>query len=188
MVLFLSLMLIGSFMVILSSNPVDSVLFLVFVFLNAAGCLISFQIDFLALIFIIIYVGAIAVLFLFIVMMLEIKNLNRNSGFFRYAPFFLLYVLIFLFETYVSFSQSFSGNFASNSLSWINFIDNLDDIDIIGQVLFKDYYLCVLLAGILLLIALIGSIILTVDTKSKVSSELVTKQISRSYSFISFKK
>src|SRR6476619_658865 len=99
---FLLLIFSSAFMVVSSQNPVDSVLFLILVFLNSSGLLFLFEAEFIALIFIIIYVGAIAVLFLFIVMMLEIKIQKGGSDIFQYVPFALLLGGFFFLEIYFS--------------------------------------------------------------------------------------
>lgn len=180
-------MIIGSFYVMGSNNPVDSVLFLVLVFLNGAAYLILQGADFLGLIFIIIYVGAIAVLFLFIVMMLDIKISGSQFNFSRYRPFFGLYVTLFLLETYVPLSSVFSQGYVTQH-KWLLSIDGLSNIEIIGQVLFSEYYFCVLLCGILLLIAMIGSIVLSFESKLKGSFSLMSRQISRKASLGIVKK
>ena len=197
-----------SYFVCTCKNPIHSVLFLILVFCNAAGILFIFNAEFLGLIFIIIYVGAIAVLFLFVIMMLRIKNKeenlsNLNSG---------IWILVFSGIEYTlleMLGESFELS-KINNVEWIQnnvkkdfeiseilldsnsekflTLDNTNNIDILGQTLFDYYLICFLLAGILLLIALVGCIVLTLKFNSVEESQNVNRQLSRSDNFLSFFK
>lgn len=173
----ISAMVLGSSLVISSKNPVDSVLFLVLIFLTAAAFLVLEESYFLALIFVIIYVGAIAVLFLFIVMMLNIKKNDQIASILFYVPFFVFYGVCFLAEVFISLEDFFSN--LTYNIPWLLLIDSYSDIVYIGLALFQDYYLCVLLCGVLLLVAMVGSIVLAVDKKVK-HSEITSRQLGRS--------
>lgn len=179
--LLLFLMGISALMVVISKNPVDSVLFLILVFLNAAGLTFLIEAEFIALIFIIIYVGAIAVLFLFIVMMLEIKIQRGEGDVAQYLPFALLLGVIFFIQIFLSLEEVFANvSIKSEIEAWYFVIDDLTNIEILGQLLYTDFLLCFLLAGILLLIAMIGAIILTLNFNSQRQNEIISRQLSRS--------
>ncbi len=179
--LLLFLMGVSALMVVTSKNPVDSVLFLILVFLNAAGLTFLVEAEFIALIFIIIYVGAIAVLFLFIVMMLEIKIQRGEGDVAQYLPFALLLGVIFFIQIFLSLEEVFANvSIKSGTVAWYHMIDDLTNIEILGQLLYTDFLLCFLLAGILLLIAMIGAIILTLNFNSQRKNEIIARQLSRS--------
>ena len=173
---FILFFIISCLMVYFSVNPVHSVLFLILTFINAFFILLLFKVEFLALLFIIVYVGAIAVLFLFIVMMLNIKkelfSLHFNSFFFviSFACVFVLILRLdfFSFETGTSFSD-------------FNFIwfDSFGDITSLGQSLYNYYLVLVLLGGLILLIGMVGAIVLTLEFKSAYGTENSFRQLSR---------
>lgn len=177
----------------ISVNPVESVLFLILSFCNAAAILFLFNAEFLGLIFMIIYVGAIAVLFLFVIMMLNIKNQknkdeNRSYTFWFicFSAFNFLVTLIF-FSIKKVFFRDESFLFDQNSNVFL-LVDNLNNIDVMGQVLFNYFLICFLLAGIILLIALVGSIVLTLRFNNSEEGQLVNRQLSRTDNFLSFFK
>jgi NADH-quinone oxidoreductase subunit J len=183
------LLLLSSIFVFISKNPVHSVLFLILAFCNASGILFLFNAEFLGLVFIIIYVGAIAVLFLFVVMMLNVKIYFSDE--FSYLPFIFLGGFVLVIQVFLVLEKAFSNSiFWSTSLpyNFENFLDPLTSIDVIGQSLYNYYLLCFLLAGLILLVAMIGAIILTLNFSSKRQNELVSRQLSRSDNFIAFFK
>lgn len=171
------------FLVLLSTNPIHSVLFLILSFCCASVTLILFGLDFLALLFIIIYVGAIAVLFLFVVMMLNVKLYSFNN---LYQTTFIALLLLFLFtQTFFLIHELFYAS----SLSLLNsetFFDTFSNIDIFGQVLYNSFLICFLIAGLILLVAMVGAISLTLTFKSNRKNELVFRQLSRSENFLTF--
>lgn len=181
------------FLMCISANPVESVLFLILSFCNAAAILFLFNAEFLGLIFIIIYVGAIAVLFLFVIMMLNIKNQKNKDENRNYTFWFICFSSFNLFVTLVFFSikkvffRDESFLFEQNSNVFL-LIDNLNNIDVMGQVLFNYFLICFLLAGIVLLIALVGSIVLTLRFNNSEEGQLVNRQLSRTDNFLSFFK
>jgi NADH-quinone oxidoreductase subunit J len=183
------LLLLSSIFVFISKNPVHSVLFLILAFCNASGILFLFNAEFLGLVFIIIYVGAIAVLFLFVVMMLNVKVYSSDE--FSYLPFIFLGGFVLVIQVFLVLEKAFSNSiFWSTSLpyNFENFLDPLTSIDVIGQSLYNYYLLCFLLAGLILLVAMIGAIILTLNFSSKRQNELVSRQLSRSDNFLAFFK
>ena len=179
--LLLTTLVLNNFFVYFSMNPVHSVLFLILAFVNASFILILFQIEFLALLFIIVYVGAIAVLFLFIVMMLNIKKVRINSSFFNRSLFLSVLVSLFFFLQFYKFFNFFRDD---NDISKYNYnmvsTDHFGDILLFGQSLYNYNLVIVLLSGLLLLVAMIGAIVLTLDFRSTNFIELPERQLARS--------
>ena len=184
MLVFLNFLLImSSLFVFISENPVNSVLFLILSFLCSSSICFYFGADFLGLIFIIIYVGAIAVLFFFIIMMLNIKlGENKNSYF---SLIYILSLIVFL-EIYFHISNYFS-NFLFYQFNFF-FFDNFSSEFFIGQLLYNYYSFCFLIAGIILLVAMIGSIVLTLTFTNKKSKKIEFRQQVRTDNFLSFFK
>lgn len=168
--------------VFLAINPMHSILFLILTFCCAAGILFLFTVDFLGLVFIIIYVGAIAILFLFVVMMLNVKNTLSTSRYF----FIFLTSSFFLLQIFFFVSGIFDFGEIDNVL-FQNAIDTLNNIDTLGQFLYNYLLVAFLLAGVILLVAMIGAIILTLNFNSNRKNQLISRQLSRSgeciYSF-----
>lgn len=185
---FTSLLLLSSVFVLISKNPVHSVLFLILCFCNASGILFLFNAEFLGLIFIIVYVGAIAILFLFVVMMLNVKVYSSRNLFY-YVPLLLLLGFILLLQVYLILEKTVSNsNFWTTNLpyNFENYLDNLNSIDVLGQGLYNYYLSCFLLAGLILLVAMVGAIVLTLNFSSQRKNELPSRQLSRSDTFLSF--
>jgi NADH-quinone oxidoreductase subunit J len=191
---FLCFLLFGSGLLVSSAvNPVESVLFLILTFCNAAAILFIFNAEFLGLIFVIIYVGAIAVLFLFVIMMLNVKiqdqqslslKIFNSSYVIRFFSIYLIFILIFLMVKTV-FSDY--KNVSEISVNILNF-DSLNNIDVLGQFLYNYFLVSFLLAGLILLIALVGAIVLTLKFSSLQKGQLVYRQLSRTDNFLSFFK
>ena len=145
--LFSGIALIASIMVINSKNPVHSVLYLILVFCNSAGLFILLGVEFLAITFIIVYVGAIAILFLFVVMMLNIKLVELNENMLRYLPIGALIGVIFLFEIFlvlennlISLNYNLDPNIINNV--WDNKVTSYTNIELIGNILYtNNFYL-----------------------------------------------
>ena len=186
--LFLTFFLIfSSFFVFISDNPVHSVLFLILAFCNASSILFIFNVDFLGVLFIIIYVGAIAVLFLFVVMMLNVKIYTSNSS--SYLPIIFLSIVIIIVQLYLNLDSIFyNASLDENTFVFYNFLDSLSNIDVFGQALYNYFLVCFLIAGLILLVSMIGAIVLTLNFSSQRKSELVNKQLSRSDNFLAFFK
>jgi len=185
--LFSSIALIASIMVINSKNPVHSVLFLILVFCNSAGLFILLGVEFLAITFIIVYVGAIAILFLFVVMMLNIKLVELNENMLRYLPIGALIGVIFLFEIFLVLENnliSLNYNLDSNNINnvWDNKITSYTNIELIGNILYTNNFYLFLVASLILLVAMIGAIILTLYMQTNVKRQDVFKQTSRHFS------
>ena len=174
-------MLLSSLMVISTKNPVHSVLFLILAFLNAAGIFVILHAEFLAMILIIVYVGAVAVLFLFVVMMLDIKTTIEKSNILQYLPIGLFIGFVFIAELVIVLINTklelSNMQILSNPL---NKFAELSNTKAIGSVLYTDYILHFQLAGVILLIAMIGSIVLTLRERTGVKRQSVAEQLSRS--------
>lgn len=191
--LFSSLMLVAGILVIQARNPVHSVLFLILVFFNAAGLLILLDLDFFAMIFLVVYVGAIAVLFLFVVMMLNIKLAEINEKRLRYLPIGGLVGLLFLFELLVIvdndlipllFYENLQAFFEYRDVSfidWGNTIQTVPNIQALGTILYTYYFLFFLLASIILLVAMIGAIVLTMQKGIRIKRQQVFLQNTRDF-------
>ena len=186
---FSCVLLISSLMIILSQNSIYSVLFLVLCFVSSSSILFLLECEYISLIFIIIYVGAIAVLFLFVVMMLDIKTVHLAKDSLKYFPFgsflgivFLLEILIVVPGTF-EYVNPYSNSFLSNNYSdWFHKLDYFTEIISIGHLLYTDYVIQFLLSGNILLLATIGPVTLVlvrcVDTTK---SQVTFKQLSRTY-------
>jgi NADH-quinone oxidoreductase subunit J len=182
-----ALVIISAIKVIVSKNPLHSVLFLVTSFLASSILLFLFENEFLALFFLIIYLGAIAILFLFVVMMLDIKYRDLQTSR-LYLPVGALVGITLLVEIYGAFSKVFSKNTNMSTLehnSYINWYDNLDalsDIYVLGQIFYTHYVLQILMAGLILYLAVIGVAFLTVKSafaKGEKREQSLFRQLSR---------
>lgn len=181
--LFAAITVSASFMVVISRNPVHSVLFLILTFFNAAGLFILMGAEFLAMMLVVVYVGAVAVLFLFVVMMLNINFVKLREGFIKYLPvgsligLILLVEIVFIASTWV-FSDSVSDNF-KNVAPDINILSNTHAL---GAILYTDYAALFQIAGLILLIAMVGAIVLTLRVRPGVRKQNVMKQHERKVS------
>lgn len=189
---FSNILLFSALMVVVVQNSIYSVLFLVCSFISAASLLFILECEFIALLFIIIYVGAIAVLFLFVVMMLDIKTVNLTKNTIKYFPFGSFISIIFLFEILAIILKNFKSNPYQNEFlvnfyyNWYEKLDALTEIEAIGQVLYTHYVLQFLVAGYILFLAVVGSIVLTISPPSrKAKSQIIYKQISRNQDAVS---
>ena len=183
-------LVISAFMVIVSKQPVFSLLFLISCFLFSAFLLFLIECEFLALLFIVIYVGAIAILFLFAVMMLEIKLVNLQSNKMKYLPVGIIFGLVLFFPLLFEISCQFTKNsyfhtfYFNKYLNWYDLIDSINDIEIYGQVLYSYFVLQFLIAGLILLLVLIGVVYLTNNFNTTQQFEqLIFKQLSRNSKF-----
>lgn len=178
---FLSILgIFSSVFVIVSKNSVHSVFFLIVTFFFSACLLLTITVDFLSIIFIVVYVGAIAVLFLFVVMMLNIKYVEFSESFLRYIPLIILMLLVFMNEfVYVKVDFLFMNSAYAKS-DWIFYINNTESILLIAKVLYTSYMHIFIMAAIILLLAMLGSIIITLYHAGNVKRQLIYKQVGRS--------
>src|SRR6476646_8352816 len=198
---FSSIALVSSVMVIRAKNPVHSVLFFILVFFNTSGLLVLLGLDFFAMIFLVVYVGAIAVLFLFVVMMLNIKLAEINEKKLRYLPVGGLLGILFLFEVFLIIDNDLipvqTINHKINDLAnaheiivtnqylyftdWYSILDTVPNIQAIGMLVYTYYFYFFLLASLILLVAMIGAIVLTMHKSVYVKRQEVFKQNTREF-------
>ena len=176
---FFSIIAIFSSLIVISAkNPVHSILFLILCFINTAALFILLGAEFLAMILIVVYVGAVAVLFLFVVMMLDINFVRIREGFLQYMPLGLLLGLVLLVELIMVF---LSKNILSSGLvdysNFPNFSKNENTKDL-GGVLYTDYFYLFQISGLILLVAMIGSITLTLRNREGVKKQKIYDQVS----------
>jgi NADH-quinone oxidoreductase subunit J len=168
----------SAFMVIVSRNPVHSVLFLILTFVNAAGLFMLAGAEFLALILIVVYVGAVAVLFLFVVMMLDVDFASLRQGMLQYAPIGVVVGIILLLELLLV-----AGSFALApelmATAAVPTPAGVDNTRAIGQLLYTRYVFVFQGAGAVLLVAMIGAIVLTLRHRTNIKRQNVFKQTGR---------
>ena len=176
--------LLSGIMVISSRNPVHSVLFLILAFCNVAGLLILMEAEFLAMIFIVVYVGAIAVLFLFVVMMLDIKISEVQDEILQYLPVGGLIGVIFFLEIFLVLEGDFVpllSEKATYYMDWSSKVDAMTNVESLGQMLYTHYAFFFLVAGLILLVAMIGAIVLTMQTRVTLRRQHIFQQVSRDF-------
>ncbi|WP_149537360.1 NADH-quinone oxidoreductase subunit J [Siccirubricoccus phaeus] len=182
--LFAAILIASAVMVVTARNPVHSVLFLILAFFNAAALFLIAGAEFLAMILVIVYVGAVAVLFLFVVMMLDIDFARLREGFQRYAPIGAIIGGILFLELLLVLS------------GW-SFADQADDLRLspnpgasvtnaaaLGRILYTDYVYLFQLAGLILLVAMIGAIVLTHRERAGTKRQDIAVQVARSGSVV----
>ncbi|HEX6859181.1 MAG TPA: NADH-quinone oxidoreductase subunit J [Caulobacteraceae bacterium] len=170
--------LLAGVAVVSARNPVHSVLFLITAFFSAAGLFVLMGAEFLAMLLVVVYVGAVAVLFLFVVMMLDVDFASLRVGFARYLPVGLIVAGILAVEmVMVSASVATRGAAARNAEPFI--ARDISNAEAIGRVLYTDYVYFFQAAGIVLLIAMIGAIVLTLRHKPGVRRQVIADQVAR---------
>jgi NADH:ubiquinone oxidoreductase subunit 6 (subunit J) len=188
-----SLALVSGGLVVSARNPMHSILFLVLVFCNSAGLLLLLETEFLAVLFLIVYVGAIAVLFLFVVMMLNVRITELKESILRYIPIGGLVLIIFFLEILsvingdlVPFFSATNLNLESQAVllpmdlhivNWSNNINPTTNIEAIGELLYTYYFYAFLVASLILLVAMIGAILLTMRKQFNVRRQEVFDQV-----------
>ena len=179
-------------MTVFSRNSIYSVLFLVLSFVSSSTILLLLECEYISLIFIIIYVGAIAVLFLFVVMMLDIKVVHLTQDSLKYFPFgsflgiiFLIELLIAIPTTFEPINPYFNSFLQNHHLNWFNKLDYFPETVSIGQILYTDYVIQFLLSGTVLLLATIGPVTLVlIRVFETTKKQVIFKQLSRTYSSV----
>tara|TARA_A100001037_G_scaffold301303_1_gene330515 strand:- start:25267 stop:25881 length:615 start_codon:yes stop_codon:yes gene_type:complete len=167
-------------MVISARNPVHSVLFLILAFFNSAGLFVLMGAEFLAMIMVIVYVGAVAVLFLFVVMMLDINFAELRQGFLQYLPVGGLVGLIMLVELLLILGGwAIQPQAAAVAAAPTPAVANVSNTEALGALLYTRYIYLFQAAGIVLLIAMIGAIVLTLRTREGVRKQSISQQVSR---------
>jgi NADH-quinone oxidoreductase subunit J len=179
--LFAALILAAGFMVIAAKNPVHAVLFLILAFFNAAGLFVLLGAEFLAMILVVVYVGAVAVLFLFVVMMLDVDFAELRAGFIKHAPLGALVGIVLLIELVLvlGFIVIKPGTLAAPSAPIPTPGSGITNTEAIGRVLYTKYVYYFQGAGLILLVAMIGAIVLTLRHKEGVKRQSIAAQVAR---------
>ena len=165
----------AAFMVVAARNPVHSVMFLILTFFSAAGLFVLMGAEFLALLLVMVYVGAVAVLFLFVVMMLDVEFVEMKQGFLQYVPLGGLIAFILLTQMILVGGAYFKDSDLVAKLP----NDGLSNIEAMGNVLYTDYAFFFEAVGLVLLVAMIGAIVLKLRTQESVKRQDIGEQIAR---------
>jgi NADH-quinone oxidoreductase subunit J len=176
--LFSAVLIASAVMVIAGRNPVHSVLFLILAFFNAAALFVLLGAEFLAMILVIVYVGAVAVLFLFVVMMLDVDFAELKRGTLQYVPISLVVGGILLAELVFAGTAWRFAPAASHALASVK-PAHLTNTEALGRILYTDYAYYFQIAGLILLVAMIGAIVLTLRTRPGVRKQSVRAQVRR---------
>ena len=174
--LFATVMLASAVAVIFARNPVHSVLWLILAFFNAAGLMLLVGAEFIAMLLVIVYVGAVAVLFLFVVMMLDIDFAELRSGFTKNLPFGIIVAFILLAEIILAVSAWRAGPVLSGAAPREAIEPNIVGL---GQVLYSRFLFPFEIAGLILLVAMIGAIVLTHRSRGDARGQKISRQIDR---------
>ena len=167
-------------MVVSARNPVHSVLFLILAFFNAAGLFVLMGAEFIAMILVIVYVGAVAVLFLFVVMMLDINFVELRQGFLQYLPIGGLIGIVLLIElVLVVASWTLAPTATATLAAPAPSVTDVTNTVAIGRILYTDYIYLFQAAGIVLLVAMIGAIVLTLRSRDGVKKQRIATQLDR---------
>ncbi|MBS0283551.1 MAG: NADH-quinone oxidoreductase subunit J [Proteobacteria bacterium] len=176
--LFSGITIASALMVISSRNPVHSVLFLILAFFNAAGLFVMLGAEFLAMLLVVVYVGAVAVLFLFVVMMLDIDFAELRAGFVRYAAIGLALAVALVCEILIGVGAWSAGGIdLARRAAPVN--ETIPNIQAIGELLYTRYLFVFEGAGLVLLVAMIGAIVLTHRDRKGVRAQNVARQVAR---------
>ncbi|UWQ22843.1 NADH-quinone oxidoreductase subunit J [Jannaschia sp. W003] len=178
--LFAALVILGGLMTVVSRNPVHSVLWLILTFLSTAGLFVLLGAEFVAMLLVIVYVGAVAVLFLFVVMMLDIDFAELKAEMARYVPLAGLIGLVLLMQLTIAYGvwESAEGVVVADGIATLVPLAE-QNTAAIGLVLYDDYLLAFQLAGLILLVAMIGAIALTLRHRKDVKRQDILQQIWR---------
>ena len=177
---FAGLLILSALMVITARNPVHSVLFLILAFFNAAGLFLLLGAEFLAMLLVIVYVGAVAVLFLFVVMMLDINFLHLREGMSRYWPVGALVGVVLLVEIVMTIGASIiSPEAVTQKFSPTPPLAEVTNTQAIGAILYTDYVYLFQAAGVVLLLSMVGAILLTHRRRPGVRKQKIADQVAR---------
>jgi NADH:ubiquinone oxidoreductase subunit 6 (subunit J) len=186
LLLFFSIcILLNALFIVLGINSIYSIFLLVFLFTLSTGLLLLIECEFMALIFIIIYIGAISVLFLFIILMLDLKT--NIKKFYNYLPFINSIILIFLFSFLYLIIDNLTKNYYINTflfnfnVNWFSKIECMTDLNALGQILYTHFLVQFLTLGLILLLAVIGAVTLTfnINKKNLIFNQSIFRQVSR---------
>ncbi len=176
--LFASVVVLSAVLTITARNPVHSVLWLILAFFNAAGLMLILGAEFIAMLLVIVYVGAVAVLFLFVVMMLNIDFAEAREGFTKYLPFGLLVAAILIAETLFATAAWNAGPIILENRAGVT-PQAMPNIEALGALLYTKYVYVFEGAGLVLLVAMIGAIVLTHRARGGVKAQNISRQVQR---------
>lgn len=178
--LFAGILTLSALMVITARNPVHSVLFLILAFFNSAGLFVLLGAEFIALIMVIVYVGAVAVLFLFVVMMLDISFADLRQGAMQYVPVGLVIGAVLLTELVLIYAAwQFAPGLAENMAAPVAAFGELTNTEALGRLLYTNYIFAFQAAGLILFVAMIGAIVLTHRVRPGVRKQSIAEQHAR---------
>ena len=177
--LFATLVVLSGFMTIFARNPVHNVLWLILAFFNAAGLFLLIGAEFLAFLLVIVYVGAVAVLFLFVVMMLDVDFAALRAGIARYWPLGFGLALVLIAEIGAAVLARNAGGLQIAAARAAPVADNVSNIEALGLLLYTRYLFIFEAAGLVLLVAMVGAIVLTRRRRSDVRPQSVSAQVRR---------
>lgn len=176
--LFAAIVVLSAVMVISARNPVHSVLWLILAFFNAAGLMVLIGAEFIAMLLVIVYVGAVAVLFLFVVMMLDIDFAAMRAGFVRYLPIGIVLAIALAAEIMIGVGAWSAGGIElSTRIAPIDAA--IPNIEAMGRLIYTRYLLVFEGAGLVLLVAMIGAIVLTHRERTGVVKQNIARQVAR---------
>jgi NADH-quinone oxidoreductase subunit J len=175
---FSAVIIASALMVISARNPVHSVLFLILAFFNAAALFVLLGAEFLAMILVVVYVGAVAVLFLFVVMMLDIDFVALRSGFMQYLPLGTVLGLV-LFSEFLVAVGAWTFAEGAPAVRAVPLPEGVSNTEALGRVLYTDYIFFFQTAGMVLLVAMIGAIVLTLRHRPGVKRQSISRQVAR---------
>ncbi|THH38980.1 NADH-quinone oxidoreductase subunit J [Aliishimia ponticola] len=176
--LFAICVIAGGLFTVISRNPVHSVLWLILAFLSSAGLFVLLGAEFVAMLLVIVYVGAVAVLFLFVVMMLDVDFAELKAEMARYMPLALLIGVVILMQFAMAFG-AWEANAAAEGLRANPVPDDLHNTQALGMILYDQYFLLFQLSGLILLVAMVGAIVLTLRHRADVKRQNVLAQMYR---------
>lgn len=177
--LFSAMVLFSALMVITARHPVHAVLFLILAFFNSAGLMILLGAEFLAMLLVVVYVGAVAVLFLFVVMMLDVDMTVFRQNYSKFLPLGLFVALVLVAELLValgSWGEIESAHLLIKGMSATATPTNITNTQALGNLLYTHYFLAFQIAGMILLVAMIGAITLTLRTRDGVKKQRISDQ------------
>jgi NADH-quinone oxidoreductase subunit J len=175
---FSAVIIASALMVISARNPVHSVLYLILAFFNAAALFVLLGAEFLAMILVVVYVGAVAVLFLFVVMMLDIDFVALRSGFMQYLPLGTVLGLV-LFSEFLVAVGAWTFADGAQAVRAVPLPEGVSNTEALGRVLYTDYVFYFQTAGMVLLVAMIGAIVLTLRHRPGVKRQSISRQVAR---------
>jgi NADH-quinone oxidoreductase subunit J len=176
---FAAVMIASAAMVVAARNPVHSVLFLILAFFNAAGLFVLMGAEFLAMILVVVYVGAVAVLFLFVVMMLDINFVELRQGFLQYLPIGATVGFVLLIELVFVFGAWAVGSGTLGFAAPVPDPTQVSNTDALGRLLYTRYAYAFQASGLILLVAMIGAIVLTLRQRVGVRRQTIARQVRR---------